>query len=128
MNICKFINSMDIRDYLNRISYSFTTKEAAWLIYQSRNHTINEKLSAWKELIEYMPDCEIEESYGRPYIPSLHEYLKKYIDYSECIIREFYDNTDSVYVISRMHDGSLSKDDVIVIKDPLQIETVAKEV
>ena len=66
--------------------------------------------------------------YGRPYIPSLHEYLKKYIDYSECIIREFYDNTDSVYVISRMHDGSLSKDDVIVIKDPLQIETVAKEV
>ena len=79
MNIFHFINSRDIREYLKKQSYAFTSLEAAWLIYQCRSATIKEKHAAWQEIVEMMPDCEIAE---RPHTTphnSLHQFLKEYI-------------------------------------------------
>ena len=33
MDVYKFINSKDIREYLKKINYEFTPVEAAWLIW-----------------------------------------------------------------------------------------------
>lgn len=44
--ICRFVNSKDIRNYLAAINYYFTTAEAAWLVYQCRDATLAEKYAA----------------------------------------------------------------------------------
>ena len=52
VDVCRFINSKDIRDYLRSINYQFTPIEAAWLIYYCRELTLQEKHAAWQELID----------------------------------------------------------------------------
>ena len=52
MNILRFVNSKDIREHLRNIGYEFNSLEAAWLIYQCHDATIDEKHKAWNELIE----------------------------------------------------------------------------
>lgn len=61
MDIFSFINSRDIREYLKIRNYPFTSLEAAWLIYQCRSATIEEKHATWQELIQTMPDCAVAE-------------------------------------------------------------------
>lgn len=91
MDILRFINSKDIRKHLKDIDYKFNSLEAAWLIYQCHDATIDEKHKAWNELIETMPDCKIEERYFTDPQESLHDYLKKYIEVENKLIKEFYD-------------------------------------
>ena len=76
MNILNFINSKDIREHLKAINYEFNSLEAAWLIYHSRNATIEEKHAAWRELINTMPDCKIEERMNANSHDMCDEYTK----------------------------------------------------
>lgn len=91
MEVLKFINSKDIREYLKKIDYKFNSLEAAWLIYQCRNATICEKHRAWNELIESMPDCRIEERFNTAPQESLHTFLKQYMELEDRYIKEFCD-------------------------------------
>ena len=51
MDILQFVNSKAIRNYLKEIHYSFSTLEAAWMIYQSKNRSIEEMNAAnWASL------------------------------------------------------------------------------
>ncbi len=79
MNIYEFINSKDIRAHCEKIGHTFNSVEAAFLIYQSQNHTLTEKHDAWKELIETMPDMAIEERFHCPHYESLHDFLRQYM-------------------------------------------------
>lgn len=54
--ITNYINSKDIAEYLRNLDYRFNSLEAAWLIYQCRRLTLEEKHCAWKNLIQTMPD------------------------------------------------------------------------
>ena len=56
MDVSRFINSKDIREYLSQTDYRFNTLEAAYLIYACRFLTMREKHDAWDELIDTMPD------------------------------------------------------------------------
>ena len=56
MDILNFVNSKDIKNYLLDIDYKFSTIECAWLVYQSAYTTLNEKHSAFNEILENMPD------------------------------------------------------------------------
>ena len=49
MNIFRFINSKDIREYLRELQHQFTVPEAAFLIYMSRTVPLKEKFDAWQE-------------------------------------------------------------------------------
>ena len=46
MDICTYVNSRDIGDYLRKINYEFTSKEAAWLIWQCISISLEEKHNA----------------------------------------------------------------------------------
>ena len=46
MNVCRFINSKDIREHLESIKYPFGSLEAAWIIYQCRFASLEEKHAA----------------------------------------------------------------------------------
>jgi len=95
MRITRFINSKDIRKYLESINYPFTSTEAAWLIWQCRDLTLKEKHAAWQELIETMPDAPIEE---RPWVearPSLHAFLKEYMQFQEELTAALYKRSEN---------------------------------
>ena len=107
MDIFKFINSKDIREYLKTINYEFNSLETAWLIYQCASSTIKDRHVAWRELIETMPDCKIEERMNTTAHNSLHDYLRKYIDYEENILAEFFASTeDWLYTVEWFEQGS----------------------
>ena len=91
MGILRFINSKDIREYLREMGYAFNSLEAAWLIYQCRDATIDEKHKAWNELIETMPDCPIEERMNTVPQDSLHAFLRQYMELEDKYINEFCD-------------------------------------
>ena len=91
MVIFRFINSKDIREHLRNIGYEFNSLEAAWLIYQCHDATIDEKHKAWNELIEKMPDCPIAERLNTEPQDSLHAFLRQYMELEDKYINEFYD-------------------------------------
>ena len=68
LDIYKFINSKAIRNHCRKINHTFTPVEAAYLIWASEHHTIEEKHNAFLRLIDKYPDMEIAERPGTPYI------------------------------------------------------------
>lgn len=80
MDICSFINSDAIANHLREINYVFSSKEAAWLIYQCKKITLREKHDAWEWLIENMPDCELEERMNCLHWDSLHGVIDQYMN------------------------------------------------
>lgn len=79
MEILRFVNSRDIRAHLKKIDYKFTPLEAAWLVYQCRTASFEEKHAAWTEIISTMPDCPIKMRHEKDSRESLHGFLKDYM-------------------------------------------------
>ena len=94
-DIYKYVNSKDIRQHLININYVFSTDEAAWLVYQCRHITLNERLSAWKNIIDTMPDVSISCS-EKPY-NSIHIALKEYISMKEDMLKMFLCESPGVF-------------------------------
>lgn len=112
MNIYKFINSSDIREHLEKIDYKFTSLEAVWLIYQCKEISLKEKQAAFNELIDTMPDCEIEKRNHTVPQKSLHRFLKRYIAIENRHMDTFYFSRNSAYSFRYiMKDGSEECDD-----------------
>ena len=107
MDILRFINSKDIRKHLKDIDYKFSSLEAAWLVYQCHDATIDEKHKAWNEIIETMPDCSIKKRRRTIAQDSLHEFLKRYMEIEDKLIEEFCDEK---------HDDTFSFDKPFVYK------------
>lgn len=106
MDILRFINSKDIREHLKSINYEFNSLEAAWLIYQCKTATIEEKHTAWQELIDTMPDCVILERSNTKQQKSLHDYLRRYMDLQQNLIQEFYTPANNcVYTLDWLEEG-----------------------
>ena len=93
--IAEFVNSKDIRKYLQDISYEFTTPQAAWLVHRCRRLTMEKRHAAWREIIRDMPDCAMEERLNLKRIDSFHTFLKDYMELEERQLREFVDNNTS---------------------------------
>ena len=56
MDIYPFIDSQAIREHLQKLDYHFNAEEAAYLIWHSQKRTLEEKLSAWQEIVEATAD------------------------------------------------------------------------
>lgn len=97
MDIYEFIDSKDIRNYLQKMKYEFTVPETAFLIYMSRRVTLNEKLDAWREIIDTMPDCSMGERLNMEKIPSFHGFLTEYIALLKNLLDIFYKSEKEVY-------------------------------
>ncbi len=96
MDVYKFINSKDIREYLKKINYEFTPVEATWLIWQCEHVTLKEKQNAWQKMIDTMQDCPIDCSFKK--INSLHKFLKDTIALENKTIETFTKNEkDTIY-------------------------------
>lgn len=98
MDFTQFVNSKDIRKHLQDIGYEFNALEAAWLVYQCKNATLEEKHEAWRYIIHNMPDTEIQEDIGGDKYHSLHHLLWDYMKMQNVWIEEFCENkSNAVY-------------------------------
>ena len=97
MDIYNFIDSKDIRAHLQRLRYDFTLPESTFLVWQCANATLDERHKAWRELIREIPDCGMETRRNMSAIKSMHGFLHSYMVLEQKLLREFYQETDSVY-------------------------------
>lgn len=87
MDFLKFINSDAIRNHLSEINYEFTPMEAAFVVWQSKTHTMKQKHEAFQYIIDTMPDSPIEQ---KPWSATelnwtfehntLHKMLKRFME------------------------------------------------
>ena len=61
MNYYRFLDSRDIRNYLENMEYPLSTPEAAYLVWQCRRVTLEEKFAAWEEIVDTMPTAPSSE-------------------------------------------------------------------
>ena len=60
LDIYDFIDSKDIREYNRLLGTKFAPIEQAVIIYQCNSKTVEEKLSAWHELLDTYTEEEFE--------------------------------------------------------------------
>lgn len=106
-DICEFINSKDVRDYLRKINYQFTAPEAAFVVYWSKR-SVTDKIRAWKEIIHSMPDCVAQESEdtGRLKIASFHIFLREYMELLKRDIQNFSSGEGVLYRYKVYRNGN----------------------
>ena len=112
MKIYEFVNSRDIREHWKKIGFVPNALESAWLVYQSNNHTIEEKHKAWCSIISNMPDCEVSGKNIETPQKSLHNFLKKYMEIENAIITDFFAHeAGAVYTYRALLKSELEKYD-----------------
>jgi len=103
MNIYDYLNSRDVREYWEKSGYNPNAIESAWLVWQSKNHTLPQKHRAWLDIIETTEDCPIGS--GMYNIPreSLHKFLGRYMEIEKSLIEDFYKKEDDAVYTYRMY-------------------------
>ena len=114
MDVYRYIDSPDIRSYLQEIRYKFTIEEAAYLVWQCRRVTLEEKFAAWEEIVDTMPDSAI---IGRPFggrerVDSVHQFLRDYIAFQKQRLVEFSQPGRWVYTAQFFHEKSAQWSDL----------------
>ena len=99
MDFYQFINSRDIREYLQKINYQFSSLEKAFIVYQSYK-PLQTKIAAYKYIINECEDVEIKERSQINAHPSLKEYLKDYILFIKRVLDEFAKKDDAIFTYS----------------------------
>ena len=99
MNYYRFLDSRDIRNYLENMEYPLSTPEAAYLVWQCRRVTLEEKFAAWEEIVDTMPDSAI---IGRPFggrerVDSVHQFLRDYMDLEKNRLEHFTQGENCVF-------------------------------
>lgn len=77
MDIGRFVDSAAIRAYLKEQNYPFSAQEAAFLVYQCKTASLEERVRAWEEIIRTMPNCSLEKTRCREEIPDFHAFLRR---------------------------------------------------
>ena len=93
INIYDCINSEDIRTHLRNIEYTFSPVECAYIVGLSEKINLNEKKTAFKEIIRTMPDCIVGGE-------SLHTFLKQLIESEKDPIMNFRDQSNFEFFFS----------------------------
>lgn len=104
MDAFKWFNSRDVRDYLRKINYQFNTLETAWLVYSNQSACLSEQLSAFREIIDTMPDAILEKPIQQVGINTLHELLKEYIKIKENTLQKFSSTEDNPVFHAEWYD------------------------
>ena len=82
MNVYEWMESSDVREYLESVHYEFTLPEAFYVIRENRQRALEEKFAAWEELMDAMPDCPFSiesDAGGKVETASLHKSIREFI-------------------------------------------------
>ena len=88
---CNGMSSRETQDHWNKIGYTPSAAEVAWLIKQDKSLTLEEKQKAWMKIIATMPDCAfVSEDYPDANIDSVHAFLAEYMDLENRLLERFH--------------------------------------
>lgn len=96
MDVLRFVNSTAVREHLRNIGHEFTAAQAAYLIDNCRSITIADKIDAWCEIVETMPDLDFLTMVNSHLKNegSMHEAIRKHIEKTQDDLRAFMDPED----------------------------------
>lgn len=107
MDVARYVNSKDIRKYLRDINYSFNAAEAAWLVYQNRGLSFEDRCMAFQEIIDTMSDMKWYNPHTGKTIESIHGLIKDYIKLQNKLYDIFTKNDGKyIYKFVASFDGS----------------------
>ena len=102
--ILEFINSDSVYKHLIDIGYEPDSLTAAFIVWQSKDHTLEVKEKAYNFIIENMPDMPIPAHEYHSERESVHEFLREYMSTLSCYIKRFQLDTDrAVYDFSAFY-------------------------
>ena len=103
MDIYEYFNSRDVAEHCRKLGRSFTSREMAYLIWQSSRHTLHQKIAAWMKLIVTMPN-EAHKDFEEAGCCGSHDFLRKYIDRMLQFLADFEKNTgEFAYSYERLY-------------------------
>ncbi len=111
--LAEYVNSRDVAEFLIDVGYGFSLTEAAWLIYHSKNHTMEERHNALMSLREKYADVNIDiEDEG--YKGSLFAYIEGLIERENKLISLFFDSNSPATYSYSFYDGKewIEDDDI----------------
>lgn len=85
MNILHFIDSESIRRHLQKINYSFTADEAAFIVWQNSHRNSEEKHAMWTWIINSMDDVNLYEKHNAIYNSNCPINPPKYHSLFDCL-------------------------------------------
>ena len=89
MDVYRFLNSSCISDHLQGLGYELNAAEAAYIVHQSAPWSLTDKISAWAEIIDTMPDCAPLPSGGERCYTSTHALLRDVIELQQLKLDAF---------------------------------------
>ena len=112
MNIYEFLNSRDVRKYLEAQQYEFSTLAKAFVIFKSSHKSLLDKQLAWQELIESTEDIFLGEDgdWRWRYMKgaSVHDLIAGYMVELDELQDEFYkDDPGAFYSIEAAYSPNL---------------------
>ena len=89
---CDYMSSRETQEYWKKTGYTPSAAEAAWLIKQDKDLTLEEKHKAWKDILTNMPDCAFDShgTYDEANIDSVHNFLSEYMDLENRLLERFH--------------------------------------
>ena len=102
MDVYRFINSKNVAEHLYAVGHEFTAYEAAYFVEHCIDATLCEKISAWNEIAEAMPDCPAAWDHNFSQYKSTRAFLREYIKLQQRMLDEFVDGSGSVYIVRKM--------------------------
>jgi len=102
MDTYRFINSKDVANHLRAIGYEFNAYEAAYFVERCVDATLDEKMSAWREIVDTMPDCPTAWDHNHEEYENTHDFLREYIDLQQCMLDDFEHEKGFVYIVRKM--------------------------
>lgn len=98
MDVYNLINSKAIQKHCRKIKHKFNTEEIAVLIYRNKTMSIEEKISAYQELIDKYEDMEVIERINCKYYDSVKDMIRGEIKRIENLVKMLKkDEQDVVY-------------------------------
>ncbi len=98
------INSKAISEYCKKIKHEFNTEELAVLIFRNKNMSIDEKISAYKELIKEYPDMEVIERINCNHYDSVKTMIENEIKRLKNMVDFFHEDTaNSIYTFNEFN-------------------------
>ena len=80
IDILNFVDSNALREHLEKIGYTFSPLERAYIVWHSRKQSLTNKLSAMRELLDTTEDFELPIDEYREEYNRFHYLLQEWID------------------------------------------------
>ena len=123
MDIYNLINSKTIAKYCEEQKYEFNTLEVAVLIYRNRSMSIEDKIKAYKEVIDTYEDMEVTQFYDLSSYDSVKEVIKTEIKRLEDLYKKLLEKEEGCFYTATTYwqeTGRVEKDNFYFIKDTFE--------